>query len=608
MCGIAGAIHRSPLDDKRIAATFAAMKNRGPDGSGVHRGTLGGFSVTLLHTRLAIIDLDPRANQPFIRGNLVLIYNGEIYNYVELRAELEGLGHRFTTTSDTEVIVEAWREWGKASFDRFEGMWAFALLDTAKDRLILSRDRFGEKPLYFMRHDGALYFASEVKFLEALSGHRPAANLRQVRRYLVNGYKSLYKGQDTFFDGVGALPASTFAEMAGPDLPMPRRYWRLEYAPQAMSAPDAADGVRARLTRAVEIRLRADVPVAFCLSGGIDSGTLAALAVKHFGARLHAFSIIDGDARYNESANIATVVEDLGCEHHIVHTSTEGFLDRLDAQIAYHDAPVATITYYLHAFLSQAIAARGYKVAISGTAADELFTGYYDHYAFWLAEQRDRNDFPHVLDEWRKSYGAFVQNPLLQDPLRFVAEPCARDHIFLNADFFSSLLRDPFDEPFAEAAYSGNLLRNRMLNELQHESIPVILGEDDMNSMEYSIENRSPYLDRDLAEFAYRIPNAHLIRDGFVKWPLREAGAGSLHDRVRLDRRKRGFNASIESLLDRRDPRVRERLLAPGPIFDVVDRKRFLEFFDADMTDNSFSKFLFSFVSARLFLDRRAAA
>lgn len=608
MCGIAGAIHRSPLDDQRIAATIAAMKNRGPDGSGVHRGELCGYSVTLLHTRLAIIDLDPRANQPFIRGNLALIYNGEIYNYVELRAELEALGHHFTTTSDTEVIVEAWRAWGKASLDRFEGMWAFALLDTASDRLILSRDRFGEKPLYFMRHDGALYFASEVKFLEALSGYRPAANMRQVRRYLVNGYKSLHKGQDTFFDGVGALPASSFAELAGPDLPMPRRYWRLEYTPQAMSAEDAADGVRTRLTRAIEIRLRADVPVAFCLSGGIDSGTLAALAVKHFGARLHAFSIIDGDARYNESANIATVVEDLGCEHHVVHTSTEGFLDRLDSQIAYHDAPVATITYYLHAFLSQAIAARGYKVAISGTAADELFTGYYDHYAFWLAEQRDRNDFPHVLDEWRKSYGAFVQNPLLQDPLRFVAEPCARDHIFLNAAFFSSLLRDPLDEPFTEATYSGNLLRNRMLNELRHESIPVILGEDDMNSMEYSIENRSPYLDRDLAEFAYRIPNTHLIRDGFVKWPLRQAGAGSLHDRVRLDRRKRGFNASIESLLDRRDPRVRERLLAPGPIFDVVDRKRFLEFFGADMTDNSFSKFLFSFVSARLFLDRRAAA
>jgi asparagine synthase (glutamine-hydrolysing) len=442
-----------------------------------------------------------------------------------------------------------------------------------------------------------------VKFLTALSGAKPSVSAAQLRRYLVNGYKALYKEPNTFFNEMAELPPSSQALVQTPDRVEPRTYWSLNYRPNGLSRDDAAEGVRERLFQAVKLRLRADVPVAFCLSGGVDSTALASIASKVFGQQIHAFSIIDKDERYHELDNMRAVVDDLGCEHHVVETSTEGFRERLRQQVAYHDAPVATISYYMHAFLSQAIREHGFKVALSGSAADELFTGYYDHYSFWLAKMSTTPEFPTLLEDWRQSYGAHVRNPLLKDPLNFAREPDRRDHIYLNADVFGSLMTDDFHEPFAEHHYTDDLLRNRMLNELFHEAVPVILKEDDLNSMLCSVENRSPYLDSGLAEYLYQVPGEYLIKDGYVKWLLREAVEGLLVDSVRLDKRKRGFNASIESLVDRSDPDTVEWLMAESPIFDHVKRESIASFLRNDMSDNSFSKFLFSFVSAKTFLE-----
>jgi asparagine synthase (glutamine-hydrolysing) len=588
----------------RIERALDLMGRRGPDARASHQEVLPGGTVTLLFTRLAIVDLDPRSNQPFADGDLVIAFNGEIYNYVELRAELETLGHVFRTSSDTEVLIQAWAEWGEAALDRLEGMWAFALIDRRAGHLILSRDRFGEKPLHLWQHGDTLYFASEIKALTALAGARPAVDRDQIRRYLVHGYKALYKRPRGWFREIRQVPPASWAAVSAPGPVSFQRYWRLTFRPEPMTEAAAIEGAKSHLETALRIRLRADVPIAFCLSGGIDSTTLAGIAAKTLGQRIHTFSIIDRDERYRERDNIEAQVAFLGCESITVETSRSGFFDRLRAQIAYHDAPVATITYYLHAFLSEAIADHGYRVAISGTAADELFTGYYDHYSMWLAAMAERPAFPDLLNDWRGSYGAYVQNPLLRDPLAFRRDPGQRGHIYLNEARFNGFMVEPLDEGFEETAFTTDLLRNRMLNELFHEAVPVLLAEDDLNSMQYSVENRSPFLDRNLAEFMFTVPTPLLIRDGYAKWLLRAAGAGVVADSVRLDKRKRGFNASIDSLIDRQDPDSRARLLDDGPIFDLVRRDAVERFLDADMTENSFSKFLFSFVSAKLFLEQ----
>ena len=253
--------------------------------------------------------------------------------------------------------------------------------------------------------------------------------------------------------------------------------------------------------------------------------------------------------------------------------------------------------------MSEEIAKSGCRVAISGNGADELFTGYYDHYSFWLAEMRNEANFPRLKSDWTASYGAYIQNPKLQDPLVFSKNPCERDHIYLNAEQFCNWLIEPFNEPFSEKAYCEIILRNRMLNEIKHETIPVIQHEDDRNSMFFSVENRSPYLDRNLAEFLFTVPTKHLIHNGYAKYLLRSAGEGYVCNSVLWDKRKRGFNAPMDNLIDRKDSKTRERLLSNGPIFDLVRRDIIEAFLERDLTANSFSKNLFSFISVKLFLE-----
>lgn len=607
MCGIAGHIGPTAPTPDRTAAAFRALHRRGPDARGQCQAPEGAGSVTLLHTRLAIIDLDRRSNQPFRRAGLTLVFNGEIYNHVELRRELEGMGAVFTTRSDTEVLLEAYRHWGEACVERMEGMWAFAIHDAARHRLFLSRDPFGEKPLLWRKTADGFFFASEIGGLAALTGERPAVATETVRRFLVNGYKSLYKAGALFHEGVRELPPGCNLIAGGNGDVQIARYWRPGYRPDnAMSYADAVAGVRHYLSESMRLRLRADVPIAFCLSGGVDSAALASFAAKHHGADVATFSIIDPDPRYDESDNIRATVDDLGCRHHEIRLPQASDLDRFADLVGYHGKPVATASYYVHSLLSEAMRNQGFKVAVSGTGADELVTGYYDHFNLHLHAMRNHPDRAARLQDWQTHLAPIVRNPHLQNPELYDRDPDFRGHIYLNADVFSDYLTEPFQEDFAEERLSDDLLRNRMLNELCVEAVPIIVREDDLNSMRSSIENRSPYLDRALCDFAYTIPPEHLIRDGYAKSPLRDAANGVLNDQVRLDRHKKGFNAAFRSLFDLDNPKTRERILDDGPIFDLVRRDRIEEAMGREELPNSFSKFLFSFVSAKLFMEQWA--
>lgn len=603
MCGIAGYIGKDQIDEGRIAATMNRMINRGPDHQAFHVFQEHDRFVYLLHSRLSIIDLDPRAHQPLTIGDTTIIFNGEIYNYLEIRSELEKNGVVFQTKSDTEVLLQCYREYGEHCVDHFEGMWAFAIYDHAANKLFISRDRFAEKPLYFMKTPDGFFFASEIKFISALSGKSLTINKSHIFRYLVNGYKSLYKTSETYFKEIGEIPFGSNMTI-GTDLqPRKHRYWQPRFEPREMSLEEAVMGTRHWLTESMRIRLRADVPLAFCLSGGVDSASLASLAAKIFGYQVAAFSIVDRDERYNEYDNIMATVKDLDCPHTIIEIGEEGFFDRLRSLIAYHDAPLATISYYVHAFLSEAISLSGFKVAVSGTAADELFTGYYDHFNLHLYEMRQDPALTVYLDDWQRHIAPIIRNPYMQNPKMYFDQPGIRAHIYLNRDDFAATLKEEFMEDFFEESYCESLLRNRMLNELFHESIPVILHEDDLNSMYYSIENRSPFLDSRLFTFAYSIPARHLIRDGYGKNVLREAVMGILNEQVRSDRRKVGFNASINSLVDFAKKEVREYLLDDGPIYEILRKDPIEKMMSINPMPNSVSKFMFNFINAKMFLE-----
>ena len=610
MCGIAGYFGPAEISDARVEHCLSLMRRRGPDHSASrHFRNPAGRNTYLLHSRLQIIDLDPRANQPFSIGPKWLAYNGELYNYVELRKEVEATGYEFRTNSDTEVLLAAIDRLGWSVLDRFEGMWAFAVYDEAKGDLQLSRDRFGEKPLHLYRDGDGLYFASEVKFIAALLGRPLPVDTGHLYRYLVNGYKSLYKGEQTFFEGLRELPTAATLKLDPEGRETLERYWVPSCEPEeSMSYEEAVSGARDRLSRAVEIRLRADVPLAFCMSGGVDSNSLIAIARRTFDYDVHGFTIVNTDARYEEQDLVDAAVAELGIRHTSVPIDPTGFLDDLRDLVRYHDAPVYTITYFAHWRLMQQIHAEGYRISVSGTAADELFSGYYDHHLAYLYETREHPEIHSAArSAWLEHVRPIVRNPLLQNPDAFLENPGMRDHIFFDAEAFSSFLQHPWSEAFTETTFTPNLLRNRMLNELFHEATPVILHEDDLNAMYFSIENRSPYLDRQLFEFCQRIPTRHLIRDARAKSVLRDAMQGLVIDPVRTCRRKVGFNAPIFSFLDVGDAGVRQALLGPSPIWEHLKKQKIEEMLKQTHLPNSQSKFLFYFLSAKLFLEEFAA-
>ena len=604
MCGIAGYYGTRLLAPNALAKCFELMGRRGPDGHGqVHR-VIGERNGYLLHSRLRILDLDDRANQPFARGGGHLSYNGELYNYLELRTKLQRDGQAFSTTSDTEVLASVLATQGTAGLDSCEGMWAFAWLDDSG--LLLCRDRFGEKPLYVFEDDTGVYFGSEPKFVFALLGHRLPVNVNHLRRYLVNGYKSLYKTGDTFFEGLQEVRPGALMRFDRRGQRQDDHFWRPRFdaTDESLTFEDSVALVREALVESVRIRLRADVPIAFCLSGGVDSNALIAIAQRKLGYQVHGFTIMNTDERYEEREMVETAVAELGLRHTTISVERKDFLANLRRQIQHHDSPVSTITYYAQWQLMQAVAAEGYKVSVSGTGADELLSGYYDHQNFYLqALAADPAAQAHARENWRRVVAPIVRNPFLQDPDCFIKNPALRDHIYLDSEAFSGFLTKSWSEAFAEESYSRVPLRNRMNNELFHESVPPILHEDDLNAMYYSIENRSPFLDRRLFDVCQSIPTRHLIRDAKAKAVLREAVRGLAPDAVIDNPRKVGFNVPIFDYLDVTDPQVRAQILDDGPIFEHVRREPIADLIDKPDLPNSQSKFLFYFLNARMFLE-----
>lgn len=611
MCGIAGYIGKSDLDPKRIERCLALMGRRGPDAADFVRLQHQGQFIFLLHSRLSIIDLDDRSRQPFRTDRSLLTFNGELYNYRELKDKLNSKGHNFKTRSDTEVLAKVLDAYAVDGLDQCEGMWAFARYDLEAGTLTLSRDRFGEKPLYYVETVDGIYFASEPKFIFVLLGRILPINHQQLHRYLVNGYKSLYKKQDTFFLGLNEVRPGVCLTCSRGGVHDETRYWHAKWqdADDEMSYEEAVSGARERLIRSVELRLRADVPIGFCLSGGIDSNALIAIAKKHLGYDVHGFTLMNTDKRYEERDLVELSVKDLGLKHTSIQVDNEDFLTRLRELICYHDAPVYTLTYYTQWAVLAEIKKAGYKISISGSAADELFSGYYDHHNAYLATMKAANDlgYPEALANWKEYVQPIVRNPYLSDPDYFVNRPQARDHIYLDSDVFSDFLIPEFTEEFEEQKYSQNLLRNRMANELYHESVPVLLHEDDRNAMYHSIENRAPYLDRDLFEFTQRIPTRHLVQKGRAKSVLRDAVRGIAPDAVLDNPRKIGFNAPITGYVDFDNKNTVNALLEDSPIFDVVHRDKIVALLTPEEKTNSRSKFIFNFLCTKLFLEEFAS-
>ena len=572
MCGIAGFAGRGDVEDLRRMTQ--ALVHRGPDAEGLWSDP--DAPVQLGHRRLAIVDL-ASGDQPMWTpdGTLGVVFNGEIYNHAELRAELEAAGHAFRTDhSDTEVLLHGYREWGERFVTRLNGMWAFAIYDRSRRRLLLSRDRFGQKPLYYAQQHGSFVFASE---LTALAQHRSIGSERcekALQKYFAYGYipapNALYRGTKKLPGGCNLLVELPDGE------PRVSRYWEFELDPvsQLPERPVETWGeeLRERLERAVRRRLMSDVPLGVFLSGGIDSSAVAVAAARHMKpGELRTYSIGFDDPSFDETEFAEQVSRQIGSEHHGTQLSLERAREELPRLAAGLDEPIADGSL-LATHLLCGYARRGVTVALGGDGADELFAGYDPFRALRLAERYARL-VPRPLHrairllaarlpvshrnlsfgfKLRRSLAGLGYEPRLWNPIWMgPLEPAE----------IEELLGEPVE---VEALYSeaiecwercpGGSLVDRTLEfytrlYLQDD----ILAKVDRASMMHSLEVRSPYLDIELVDFVRRIPADFKLRRGETKFLLKRALEPWLPREV-LQRPKKGFGVPLGRWLQEASP------------------------------------------------------
>ncbi len=561
---------------------LAKIAHRGPDGNGVFANDRIHFG----HTRLAIIDLTEAGHQPMFShdGRYVVTYNGEIYNHVELRAELEALGERFRTHSDTEVLLASYSRWGRDCVKRFRGMFAFALWDDTDKTLFLARDRCGEKPLVYHRDGERFTFASELKALVPLLGMRPSLDPGAVDMYLHYQY---VPEPFTLLAGVRKLPAAHTLLLSAQDwCAEPQRYWSVEDIDDSEPVPSDMSGVLGRirdgLEDAVKMTLRADVPVAVALSGGIDSGAIAALAQRHYPEPMHAFCVgYPGRPPYDERYQARALAESLGMIVHEVELPVEGFVEFFPELVRIMDEPIADPAAFGHYSVPRAAAEQGIKVLLSGIGGDEIFWGY-----SWVTQTAatnqllSRNPPLRALSRWTDSPRMQqVLTKLGQHPrvpatiknwagiLREIGDTLtpATQLRFYTGEFN---FRDTFrlkSRVYGQAMHAvraDNPFRPAEIGLRSHDRIPaaiirmlfdtwlvsncLTLG--DRVSMGVGVESRLPFLDAQLIERVMALRAARPDHGLGQKTWLRAALKGVLPEEV-LARPKAGFQPPVNAWL-----------------------------------------------------------
>ncbi len=554
MCGIAGLLRLDGAEASPavLAAMTELLRHRGPDDNGTwHDGPVG-----LAHTRLSILDTTAAGHQPMAYGDgrYRIVFNGEVYNFIEVRDSLRGLGHTFRTESDTEVVLAAYAEWGEDCLYRFNGMWGLAIWDAAERRLFLARDRFGVKPLYYWFDGKALAFSSELKGLLAVPEITVAFDPRAVAtavRFtmqaestepaLIDGARRLLPGRALTVDLSGRMSV--------------RRWWRT--LDHLVDIPPTEEGQVARFRElfadACAVRLRSDVPLATTLSGGLDSSSVHAMLARMHDERgdLQRVAAVKPTAfvgmvedQEDETEAARRVVRDSGSEAVYTPLDTGDALSRIPDLVYASDE----ISYLFIGQWSNYRELRrgGFKVSLDGHGADELTAGYVEFPLPALAEE-----FLRVRDLVRAASGMMAPLPdWISKIAQQLPEPLDRlnlESLYWRNEADAALTAEPYDlmtdswRADSAAMASGTNFQRRMYYEFHEGRQPWILREFDRASMAHGIEVRSPFLDWRLAVYAFSLPAEIKFKNGYAKYVLRQAMAGVLHDDIRLRRKKVGF-------------------------------------------------------------------
>ncbi len=614
MCGIAGlySSNGQPLDRTLVIRMTEAQRHRGPDDEGYLAGHIPtGAAVTLrgdetipeLRTphindgtsipfepdllfgwrRLSIIDPSSAGHQPMkIPGvPLWIIFNGEIYNYVELREELRSKGRTFHTESDTEVLLHAFHEWGPGCVNRFNGMWGFAVWNTSSRKLFCSRDRYGIKPFYYSWNGSTFAFASEIKALLKLPWITPRANDPVVYDYLL--HRMTDHTDQTFFRGIHQLEPGT-SLVVDANGPVRQKYYVLAESPafgrfNEKQCRQYAEELRVTLSDAVRLHLRSDVPVGSCLSGGLDSSSLVCLAnslllsgnssdARSIGERQKTFTATSDDPRYSEDAYVRLVIAATRAESHHVTPTAGSLFDEAARFIRAHDEPVISTSMYAQWNVMRLASNHGIKVLLDGQGGDELLGGYRWYYPIFLADLISRGRFfgaareltaaSRISGESAASLGVKSIRKLIK---RSIPNSTLRGMSPL-APYLETEFRSAFGGPLVPEGARDRDFSERLRQDLTSTNLRQLLRYEDRNSMAFSIEARVPFLDYRVVELVSNVPAVYKIRDGWSKYLLRRAMQNILPGEIQWRRDKMGFVTPEQDWLSSLLPDLRRVLSA----------------------------------------------
>ncbi len=591
MCGIAGIYSRKEKAETGwISSMNDVLRHRGPDDEGflavdtenkVLRHLVGReskvegtnidavrISANLLlgHRRLSILDPSPLGHQPMSSndGSLWIVFNGEIYNYIELRDELRTMGHEFRTSTDTEVLLASYEKWGEACLSRLNGMWSFVIYDRRENILFGARDRFGVKPFYYYADHAYFAFASEIKALIGLPFIKKEINPRAVFDYLALGFEETE--EEGFFKNILELkPAFAFKiDLASGEF-RKWKYYALNYTDRwerfnEQSLRNYSIKIKELLFNAVTLRLRSDVPVGTCLSGGLDSSTIVCIIssllekenLAQIGEHQKVFTACYEREDIDERKWAGLAVEKTGSSWFQTFPDSNGMLNDLHDLVYSQDIPFGSTSIYAQYRVMKLAHEQGIKVLLDGQGGDELFSGYTPHYGPFFMEIIKHRDITKFIEEWTSLHNAPTNKKMLAvyiarilgaliipDFLKgVILKKRAAEHGYINEDFW---------ETYGSRTSS---LKDRAKTSLNHKlyesmislSLKTLLKYEDRNSMRFSIESRTPFADDiNLIEYIFQIPAIYKIYKGWSKYLLRETGRGVLPEEIRLRKDKIGF-------------------------------------------------------------------
>ncbi len=562
MCGIAGILVKRPHPDLNSGIVEAMMKSiqhRGPDDSGVEwQGNVGlGFR------RLSIIDVSPSGHQPMWDDTrtFCIVFNGEVYNYLELREELRAKGHRFRSGSDTEVILASFKEWGKECIRRFNGMWAFAILDTRSGSLFCSRDRFGVKPFYYYQDKNVFLFASEIKALIATGLVKPVENEARAFELVALGYMDT--SDETLFRDVSSLQGAHSMTVSANGSILKERYWSVPEttSERGEDLPTAARRFNDLFLDSVKLRLRSDVPLAVLLSGGQDSSAIVCVvdglrkgalnAVEKLKTdKLHTYSSCYEDPRFDEREYIDAVVRQCDVEAHYLFPQQPDLATDLKKLTWHMDEPVHNSNAFAHWTLMKAIGQEKIRVLLSGQGADESLAGY-DRLLIGpqLLDLFDAGRFSDLSEESRlmgSKYGfsrSYIAAQVMKSMVPASIWPALKAVVVEKAlDVYDWSRVQSMWDSHPTSYRRGDRVTHRMLTDFTQNSLPRILHSEDRTSMAFSIEERFPFLDYRLVEYAFQLPPEMKLYRGETKRVLRHAMAPVLPEKIRNRSSKIGFS------------------------------------------------------------------